>query len=127
MLLKIICLGVLGSITALILKVTKPEFSKFLVIATGIVIIIIVVNSLSEVILTFNKIGNETKLDLGLFTGILKIIGIGYFTEYSASICEDLECKSIADKIQLAGKITIFLTSLPMITGLLNVVIKMLS
>lgn len=126
MLIKIIGLGLLGAIAALVLRGTKPEFGKFVTIATGLVIIIIIINSLSDVIVVFNKIGSVTKLDISLFTGILKIIGIGYFTEYSSNICEDLECKSIADKIQLAGKITIFLLSLPIITGLLNVVIKML-
>ena len=127
MLLKIIAIGVIGAIISITIKTVNKEFSKFIVIATGILILIIIVNSLGDVIVAFNSITKVTKLDLSLFTGLLKIVGIGYFTEYSANICEDLECKSIANKIQLAGKITIFLMSLPILKSLLSVIIKILN
>lgn len=43
-----------------------------------------------------------------MFSLVLKIIGIGYLTEYSSSLATDAGCASIAQKLQFGGKIVIF-------------------
>ena len=40
---------------------------------------------------------------------ILKVLGISYITEFASAICQDAGEKSIAGKIELAGKVAIFL------------------
>lgn len=106
----------------LILKSVKPEFAVFVTIGTGVVILIYLVNSLSSVVLAFDKIVDKSGLPVEMFKSILKIIGIGYLTEYSASICEDAGCGSIGSKIQLGGKLTIFLMSINIVVSLIEVI-----
>ena len=53
---------------------------------------------------------------------MLKIIGIGYLTEYSSSLANDAGCPSIAQKLQFGGKIVIFLMSISIVTSLIDVV-----
>lgn len=122
---KIIGIGIIGSIIVGLLKTTKPEFSIFVVLATGIIILIMLINSFNQVISAFNGIVDKSGISDELFQGILKIIGIGYLTEYSASICEDYGTPSIAKKLQLAGKIVIFLMALPILSSLIEVVSKL--
>ncbi|MDR1906552.1 MAG: stage III sporulation protein AD [Clostridiales bacterium] len=119
---KIIGVGIIGAVISVFLKESKPEFVIFAVMTAGVTILIIVLNSLTDVIDAFNVIVNKTNIDESLFSGILKIIGIGYIAEYSAEICGDMNCASIAGKIQLAGKITIFLMALPIMTAFIDVI-----
>ncbi|MEG2413875.1 MAG: SpoIIIAC/SpoIIIAD family protein [Clostridia bacterium] len=119
---KIIGVALVGAICSLVLKNTHSQYALLVTLATGLVILIICVNSLNGVILAFQEIVDKTGVDQKLFAQLLKIIGIGYLTEYSASICADLECGSIGKKLGFAGKITIFIMSLPIVKGLVEVV-----
>lgn len=123
---KVIGIGIVGAIISLMLKATKSEFSIMTTLATGIIIIIMVLHSLTDVIIAFTDIVAKTGLDSGLFSGLLKIVGIGYLTEYSASMCHDMGSDSIGKKIQFAGKITIFIMALPIVTALINTITNLL-
>lgn len=123
---KIIGIGIIGTIIAGLLKGFKSEFATYVIIATGIVILVNVISALSGVVETFSEIVDKTKVDNTLFSGILKIIGIGYVTEYSAGICRDAGGESIATKILLGGKVGIFLMALPIINKLVELVVGLI-
>ena len=53
---------------------------------------------------------------------LLKIVGVGYITEFGAGILNDFGSNAVADKVTLAGKITIVALSLPVIENLLMLV-----
>lgn len=120
--LKVIGVAITGVIVANFLKNGKEEFTVFVTLATGIIILIYILNSLGDVVVAFNKISDSSGIDDKLFGSIMKIIGIGYITEYSASICSDFNYSSLSNKIQLAGKITIFLMALPIISSLIELI-----
>ena len=124
---KVIGIGLIGAIAALLLRNARSEYAPMAVIAAGIVILIITLSALSDVIVAFEEIVDKTGLDRSLFSSLLKIIGIGYLTEYSVSLCNDLDCASIGKKISLAGKITIFLTALPIVMSLIKAISSIVS
>lgn len=119
---RIIGVGLVGAIITVMLKQSKSEFSVMTVLATGMIILVLVLSSLQDVILAFNNIVAKSGISNSLFTGLLKIVGVGYVTEYSASMCNDMSCESIGKKIQFAGKIAIFLMALPIVTALIDTI-----
>ena len=119
---KFIAIGFIGTIMVVTVKNVKPEYSLFIALATGAIILIALSNKILEVINTFTQISDKSGLPPGVFNSILRIIGIGYITEYASSVCEDNECQSIAKKIQLSGKIVIFIMALPIITSIIDIV-----
>ncbi|MEG2179944.1 MAG: SpoIIIAC/SpoIIIAD family protein, partial [Bacteroidales bacterium] len=84
--------------------------------------VITMLSSLQSVILAFDNIVNKSGIDDGIFAAVLKIIGIGYLTEYSASIATDAGCPSIAQKLQFGGKLVIFMMSISIVTALIDVI-----
>ena len=46
--------------------------------------------------------------------------------EFSANICMDGGCNSIADKILFCGKITILIIALPIVNSVIDVVLEFL-
>ncbi len=119
---RVLGVGLVGVITAGLVKRDKPEFFLFITMATGIIILTLILDSLTDLITVFSTLIDESGIDGNLFSGVLKIIGIGYLTEYSASICNDYGAASVANKLQLAGKVTIFLMSVPVINALINTI-----
>ena len=119
---KLIGIALIGVVPVSILKTTKSEFAVFAVIATGVVMLVTMMSALREVLLSFDELVEKSGVDDAVFTAVLKIIGVGYLTEYSASIAEDAGCASIARKLQFGGKVVIFLMSISIVTALVDVV-----
>ena len=123
---KIVAVGILICVVTLILKQVKPELSVTVVIAGSVILITYALSYFSTVFQVFGNIVNKTGIDQGLFTILLKLIGVGYLVEFGASICEDTGNGSIANKIVLCGKITIFIMAMPIITSLFQLILDLL-
>lgn len=119
---KIILIGVVTSIATIVLKQFKPELSILASIGGGIIILISLINYLGQVVGSFAQIVNKTNINIGLFSSVLKIVGVGYITEFGANICSDTGNNSIADKVLLAGKVIILCLALPIINSLLTTI-----
>lgn len=122
MIFKLIGIAVIGVIVVTLLRSAKPEFAVFATIATGVVMVITMLSALRDVIIAFDSIVQKSGIDDKVFSAVLKIIGIGYLTEYSSSLANDAGCPSIAQKLQFGGKIVIFLMSISIVTSLIDVV-----
>ena len=57
---------------------------------------------------------------------LIKITGIAILTEYTVSICKDSGESAIASKVDFGGKIVIMSMSIPIISSLLETIIKVL-
>ena len=119
---KIIGVAFITAITSLLLKSTKPELS-FAVTVTGIIVILLfMVDSLQSALTAFQAIAQTTGVSNGLLKILLKIVGVGYLTEFGAGILNDFGSSAVADKVVLGGKITIVILSLPILQGLLQLI-----
>ena len=58
---------------------------------------------------------------------MLKALGICYLTQIASQTCIDSGYGSMANKIELAGKLTIVLLALPMFTNLLETIEKLVN
>ena len=56
---------------------------------------------------------------------ILKIIAVGYAVEIGADICRDLGAASLASRLELCGKLEIFILALPSFLGLLELAVSL--
>lgn len=127
MIFKLIGIALTGVVSIILLKNAKPEFAVFATIATGVVMVIIMLSQLTDVVIAFDAIVDKSGIDEEVFAIVLKIIGIGYLTEYSSSVATDAGCASIAQKLQFGGKIIIFLMSMSIVKSLVDVVSALLS
>lgn len=119
---RIIGVAFITAVTAAILKPNKPEMS-FAVTVTGIIVILMFfVDSLQNTLKVFSTIASVTGVENGLLKILLKIVGVGYITEFGAGVLNDFGSHSVADKVVLCGKVTIVMLSLPVIESLLQLV-----
>ena len=119
---KIIGVAFITTIAAILLKQTKPELSFVLTVTGVILIFMLIADSLQNTLTIFEKIATLTGVQNSLIKALLKIVGVGYLTEFGAGILNDFGSHSIADKVILGGKITIVVLAIPIIEGLLTMV-----
>ena len=110
---KIVGVGFVTAISAILLKQTKPELA--------FAVTMLAADMLEETLGALDSISRLTGVENGLVKILLKIVGIGYLTEFAAGILEDFGSPSVADKVVLAGKLTIVAASLPLISRVLSV------
>lgn len=118
--LKVILIAFVGLITVGVLREVKPSLAAAAGIVTGLCIIYSLLDEFTMIIENFRELTALAKIDNTLVMTIVKIIGIGYLTEFSAGIAEDYGSQSIAKKVEFGGKICIAVLALPVITGLIN-------
>ena len=116
---KIVSIAIITCIACLIVKPIRSDFAIFISIVGGIIILFYTFSYISEV---FNVSGASPTL----YTVILKIMGIGYLAEFTASICNDTGNNGLADKVLLGGKIIILVMALPIISSILEIIMELL-
>lgn len=73
-----------------------------------------------------NNLANKTAINNQFLTLLIKITGIAFLTEFAVSICKDSGETAIANKMDMGGKVVIVSMSIPIISGLLETIIKVL-
>lgn len=124
--LKIILIGLVTCVASVLLKQLKPELSILVTLAGGLIILVMIVEHLSTILGAFLGIVNKTNVNTKLFSNVLKIVGVGYLTEFGANICVDSGNSSIADKVMLGGKIIILCFALPIVSNMLEVILGLI-
>lgn len=124
--LQIIGIGIVAAVIIIILRVQKPEIALQASIVTGIVIFMLLASKLAAVVEVLESFADKADIKPVYFTTVLKITGIAYIAEFGAEVCKDAGEGSIASKIELGGKVTIVVLAVPIITSLLDLIIKVM-
>lgn len=124
--LQIVCVGIIAVVLSSTIKKQRPEIALQLSIATGVIIFIVVIVKLSAVINFLQDFSKRANIDSTYINILLKIVGIAYIAEFGAEVCKDAGESSIASKIELAGKVTIVILAVPIISSLLDLVVKLM-
>lgn len=123
---QIVGLGLIVTILTLIIKEQKPLFAFLLVTITGIFIFMFLAGKISGVIQVLEDLAAKTNINMIFLKTILKIIGIAYIAEFGAQLIRDAGLEAIASKIELAGKVLIMVLAIPIITVIIETVVKLL-
>ena len=119
---KIIALGLVGTVFAVLLKKENPQIAMLVAAATGILIFLLLCAPLGNLVSLLKETAEKAGVGEGYFGIVLKVIGIAYLTQFGAQLCADAGESAIASKIELAGKVLMMTAAAPVLTGLLEMV-----
>ena len=119
--LKIIGVAFITAVCSLLVKSTKPELS-FAVNTVGVLVILFqILTKIPQISQFIARISSLGGMENGMMKLLLKMVAIGYLTEFSSGLLTDFGSTALADKVIFAGKITIILLSLPIFESLLKI------
>lgn len=123
---KIVAIAIICSIIIVYLKSVNSELALIATVASGTILLFFILQYVSQSIDFFNDLVELSGIDKSFYKIIFKITAIGYLVEFSATTIEDFGLKSIADKLVLAGKLMIFIISMPIIYAIFNLFTSLL-
>ncbi|NMB08304.1 MAG: stage III sporulation protein AD [Tissierellia bacterium] len=125
--LKIVSIGVIATVLVVFLRQSNREdFAILISIATGLIIFSTILGKLKYVVEILNQLVKGTNIEFAYFSVILKIIGISYLVEFGAQISRDAGEESIANKIELGGRVIIMVLAMPILLTLMDLIMKIL-
>lgn len=119
---KIVSIAISGVLIFSYLKSINSELSVLSLVATGLVLLLSLINYLIEAVNIFANVSDFLQIDGQLFVVVIKIIIISYLIEFTENLCGDLGANNISAKISLSGKVIIFVTAIPVFNALIGVV-----
>ena len=123
---KIIGIALIALIIIIMLKQYRPEYSIFISILTGILILFLVMDRLTGIINLIESIQDKFSINTQFIALLIKITGIAFLSEFAISVCKDSGEAAIASKIEIGSKIIIISMSVPIISSLLEIILKIL-
>lgn len=123
---KIIGIGLIALIIIILLRQYKPEFAFYVSIIAGVLILILVMDKLTGIFDLIKSIANKTSINTSFINLLIKITGIAFLSEFAVSLCKDSGESAIASKIEFGSRVIIISMSIPIISSLLELVIKIL-
>ncbi len=121
--LKIIGICLCGAGAAILLSDYKKEYSAVISFGVGAFVLVTALGVLIPKISQFSTIFGA-HIGNGYFFAALKAVAIGYISQFAADTCRDFGQAAIAAKAELAGKIMIFLITLPVLQDLFGMITK---
>ena len=126
MIIKIIGSGLVALIIIILLKQYKPEFAIYISLLAGVLILLLVMDQLTQVISLLQSLASKASINSTFLAILLKITGIAFLAEFAVSVCKDAGEGAIASKIEIGSKIIIIAMSIPIISSLLEIILKIL-
>ena len=123
---QIVGLGFVVTLLSLIIKRERPEIAVQISLTLTAVILLIMLAKINVILSLFRDLAEKANINQLYLNTILKIIGIAYITEFGAQICKDAGEGAVASKIEFAGKVLVMVISIPIITLVIDTIVRLI-
>ena len=124
--LQVVALGLVVAVFTVLLRRERPEMALILALSFGVIVFLMVLNKLGAIITVFEDLTRSAQVDELYLATLLKILGIAYIAEFGAQVCRDSGEGTVANKIELAGKVLIMILALPIFVAILEAIMRLL-
>ena len=123
----VVGLAVVAASLILVIRQKAPEHALLLSVAAGLIILFWI---LKEGVPVFEEVQNlfeqAAGTDHGYVEILFKALGICFVVQIACDACRDMGESAIASKVEMAGKLSILVLSLPLFQRILTVVAQLI-
>lgn len=112
---------------ALQFKTVKPEYGVIISVAGCIFIFVYSMTRLGDIVSIIDRLSSLTSISREYIKILLKITGITFISEIASDISKDCGYMAVANQVQIFGKLSILVISLPVFVELIGAVGSLLS
>lgn len=120
-------IALVAMILCVLLKGYRPEYSVFLSLAAGIIILLMALDALTPMMGTLSQLIELSGQGKEAFSILLKSLGVCFITQLAADACRDAGEGAIASKVELAGKVVILLLAMPLFEQIIAVATSLMT
>ncbi len=127
MILKIVIIAIICIFLSSVIKQYNSEIASIISVCGGVIVFIFVCDEMKGVIDFLLSMNDFVSINSDVLKMLIKVVGVGYITEFTADIAEDFGNKVIASKVLLGGKVVVCAMTIPVIKELLSMLFAFLS
>ncbi len=119
---KIAWIAIAGMTLSVMVGSVKRDIGVWISIVTGIIILFLGIRQFERIVELFTGLTKEIGIGEIYIRIILKMMGIAYLAEFTASICRDAGQNAIAGQVDFFGRVSMILVSIPVLQSLLETI-----
>lgn len=124
--LKMSAFALMAVIIIVLIKQERKEIGVIISIFAAVVLAAYAIVKLNDIVnLLFDLISN-VGVNAKYLEVILKVVGIAYIVELTKDVCIDSGESAVGAKVEMAGKIIMVSMTIPIITGVVKVINKLI-
>lgn len=123
---KIMCGVMVGVLLAIQLKQMGSPLWMYLSIVLSLFVLFYAVGRLTFVMEFLDGVLADIGLESGYFEILLKIVGISYLCEFVSNVCRESGFLTVAGQIEIGGKLTMMVMSMPILLAIVNTITSVL-
>ena len=120
--LKISAIALVGVLTALQLKQTRPEYSAYIGFVAGLLIFSYAWRIFQVISTQLWQLQDVFSGEGSYFSILFKVIGITYLCEFCAGICKDAGFSGMAGQIEIFGKLAVLFGGMPVLMAVIETI-----
>lgn len=125
-LLHLVALGLIGTVVLTVVRDLRPEWGTLLRLAIGTLLLLAVISPLARAVSALTHLAVMAHIP-DIYLGLLfKVVGVAYLTTLAARVAYDTGESAIGSRIELAGKITILLLAIPILSDVTTDLLRMI-
>ncbi|MBS7298458.1 MAG: hypothetical protein KIG65_05190 [Eubacteriales bacterium] len=124
---KIAAIAITSTFLVILVKGRSPVFAAIIALAATSVMAWFTISGLSTLFTSFYTLFETGNIEPEYYKSVIKVIGIAYFTEITSALCRDAGESAIAQKLELAGRVSVLILTVPAVSQLMSVIIEALS
>lgn len=117
---KVGILGVVGVLLAVQFKGQRPEYGMYIGFGISILIFCFCLRQVEAVMEQLSQVNKYLGGSSGYLTILLKVVGITYICEFSASVCKDGGFGAVANQIEILGKLSVMFAGIPILFAVIE-------
>lgn len=112
----------IGCIFCVLLKQYIKEYALMLSVCICVTVLLFLISEVKPVVSYMSELFGGLDINILYFSILLKAIGICYVTKIGENICKDSGENALAVVVQMTGRISVSLLSLPVITDVFEII-----
>lgn len=123
-LISIVFAAVIVMVMAVLVRDMNSGYGVILSVGAGVMLMYFVVGRFRQIISYIDRLASYVSVDIAYIDIILRMIGIAYVCRFSADICKDAGYGAIGSQIELAGRLSMIILSMPVLMSVIDLVVK---
>ncbi len=124
---KIGAVAICSALLAALLRPKNPLFAALVALAASVIMTFFTLDGFESIFDDFTTLLESGSVDSRYYKSVIKVIAVAYFTEIISALCRDAGENGIAAKLELGGRVSVLILTMPAVTNLLEVIIEALA
>lgn len=125
MVVKLAVAAITGAFLVAEMKNIKPEYGQILLMAMGVFLFFFAFSYLDAIKQMLEVVTEHITIRQTYLLILMKMTGTAYVCEFASNLCQDAGCRTIASQVEMIGKLSMLLLSMPIVTALTETIVTL--